>query len=221
RTLLLPTPPSSITTRVSRLGSFLLVGTRRRAPFSRTSASIWRIRFESSDRPRMPGRCTPSSPCSRGPSGLLVQARREAALLDGLPAGGALLAHDGAGGADRAESALRPWDAAEDGGAGADVHRDVCLLMSAEPYPSWGEKLNRALQAWRDSAARQARRPMFADDRPCDDCRRDPYVVIAQLEDESTAYRWPHWMQHTLREHLIDVRGELSEALALRAYAGA
>lgn len=93
--------------------------------------------------------------------------------------------------------------------------------MNAEPYPSWDEKLNRALQSWRDSAARQASRPMFADDRRCEDCRRDPYVIIAQLEDDSTAHRWPHWMQHTLREHLIDVRGELFEALALRPYAGA
>lgn len=66
--------------------------------------------------------------------------------------------------------------------------------MNAEPYPSWDEMLNRRLQAWRESAARQARRPMFADDRPCDDCRRDPYVVIAQLEDDSIAHRWPHWM---------------------------
>src|SRR5699024_1238492 len=50
-----------------------------------------------------------------------------------------------------------------------------------------------------------------------------PYTTLfrSQLEDESTAYRWPHWMQHTLREHLIEVRGEMSEALALRAYAGA
>lgn len=101
------------------------------------------------------------------------------------------------------------------------AHRDVCLLMNAEPYPSWDEKLNRALQSWRDSAAHQARRPMFADDRTCEDCRRDPYVIIAQLEYGSTAHRWPHWLQHTLREHLIDVRGELSEALALRPHAGA
>lgn len=35
--------------------------------------------------------------------------------------------------------------------------------MNGEPYPSWDEKLNRALQSWRDSAAHQARRPMFAE----------------------------------------------------------
>lgn len=88
-------------------------------------------------------------------------------------------------------------------------------------YPSWDEKLNRVLQSWRDSAAHQARRPMFADDRPCEDCRRNPYVIIAQLEDDSTAHWWPHWMQHTLWEHLIDVRGELSETLVFRPYAEA
>ena len=51
---------------LSRLGSFLLVRTRRRAPSSRTSASIWRTRSGSSARRRIPGRCTPSSPCSKG-----------------------------------------------------------------------------------------------------------------------------------------------------------
>lgn len=138
-----------------------------------------------------------------------------------IPVGDILLAHAGAGGAGRAELALRPGDTVEDGGAGTEVHRDVCLLMNAEPYPSWDEMLNRRLQSWRDDAARQARRPMFADVRPCGDCRREPYVVIAQLEDDPTAHRWPHWMQHPLWEHLIDVRGKLSEALALRVFARA
>jgi hypothetical protein len=93
--------------------------------------------------------------------------------------------------------------------------------MSDAPLPSWDELLNRKLREWRDEAAHQARRPMFADDRPCDECRRDPYVVIAQLEDDSTAHRWPHWMTHTLRGHLVDVRGELFEALTCRRHAGA
>ncbi len=26
---------------------------------------------------------------------------------------------------------------------------------------------------------------MFADDRTCEDCRRDPYIIVAQLDDQS------------------------------------
>ena len=88
--------------------------------------------------------------------------------------------------------------------------------MSTEPYPSWDELLNRKLQSWRDSAARQARRPMFADDRPCDECRSDPCVIVARLEDDSAAHGWPHWMRRTLREHLIPSSTELGSAHVTR-----
>lgn len=93
--------------------------------------------------------------------------------------------------------------------------------MIADQYPSWDELLNRKLREWRDEAAHQAHRPIFADVRPCNECMRDPYLLVAQLEDSSTAYAWPHWMLHTLREHLVDVRGELFEVLAYRPHAGA
>lgn len=50
---------------------------------------------------------------------------------------------------------------------------------------------------------------------------RSLHAEFIVLEDDPTAHRWPHWMQHTLWEHLIDVRGKLSEALTLRVFARA
>lgn len=92
--------------------------------------------------------------------------------------------------------------------------------MKLDPALPWDVLFNRALQSWKDSAYLESRRPFCAEDEICDACFWDRYISLGMACDEYTDHEWPHWMRHTLRDSLIELRCVLFDDLVARPYVG-
>jgi hypothetical protein len=95
-----------------------------------------------------------------------------------------------------------------------------CSAMRLDPSLPWDVLFDRVLQSWKDSAYGQSRSPFLVDDVICDACFWDRYVSLGMACDEFTDHEWPHWMRHTLRDLLIELRCVLFDHLVARPYAG-
>ena len=91
--------------------------------------------------------------------------------------------------------------------------------MKLDPTLPWDTLFDRVLQSWKDSAYLESRRPFFANDVICEACFWDRYVSLGMACDEYTDHEWPHWMRHTLRESLIELRCALFDHLVDRLVA--
>lgn len=82
-------------------------------------------------------------------------------------------------------------------------------MLNLDPSLPWDTLLNRILQSWRDSAPRISMRPRYYEPLVCDRCRTEKYINLAINSDPGIKEEWPHWMQHSLREELDDLRSTL------------
>lgn len=76
--------------------------------------------------------------------------------------------------------------------------------MGRVPPQSWAERLRRSLQSLRDTAPRRSRSERALQEW-CSDCRDDELLLIADRA-AGREHRLPHWLVHSLRDALLDIR---------------
>ena len=76
--------------------------------------------------------------------------------------------------------------------------------MKTPPSTSrWERDFNRRLQSWKDTAAESARNWELQSE--CGRCSSDPLLdAVVKMAP------WPHWMRHSLRERLLEMRADES-----------